>query len=338
MRADFLIVGQGLAGTLLAWEFERAGFSFAIADSGTDASASSVAAGLINPITGRRFVKTWRVDTLLPQARATYRALEAALGGPLWTELKVRRCLTDERERRIAREKLTRGELAPYVVGDIAAENAITIDGAARVDVPALLHHARERWRAQGRFRETAIDLAAEAERHELVIDCRGFTGTRDGAFEFVPWQFSKGEALEIAVVGLAPALVLHRGHAVVPLGAGRAWVGATHEPGVTDTTPTSAARASLEASARSLVASSFTIATQRAGIRVNLPDRLPAAGRHPQRERLGLVNGLGAKGALWAPFLARQWVNHLSEGIAFDRDIDVQRFFARNSSQASSR
>lgn len=336
-RPDILIVGQGLAGTLLAWEFERAGFSFAIADEGAGACASRVAAGLINPITGRRFVKSWRVEALLPHARETYHALAAALAAPLWRELHVRRWLADERERRIVREKLARGDLAPYVGADADADGAITIRGAARIDLVALFDRTRKRWRTQGRWQNRRVDLAVELDRHDLVIDCRGLATAREAAFAFVPWEFSKGEVLEIAVDGLAPDRVLHRGHALVPLGDGRAWVGATHQPGLTDTATTDAARVTLEASARSLVHRPFAIVAGRAAVRVNLPDRLPMAGRHPQNDRLGIVNGLGAKGALWAPFLARQWVNHLSEGIAFDAEIDARRFWARNSSQASS-
>jgi glycine/D-amino acid oxidase-like deaminating enzyme len=73
MRADILIVGQGLAGTLLAWECERAGIAFAVADCGHAAAATSAAAGIVNPITGRRLVKSWRIDDQLPLARAEYR-------------------------------------------------------------------------------------------------------------------------------------------------------------------------------------------------------------------------------------------------------------------------
>src|SRR4051812_1175311 len=115
MGADILIVGQGLAGTLLAWEFERAGISFAIANDGHASAASLVAAGLLNPITGRRLVESWRIDTLLPAARRVYRELEAALGVPLWRERRVRRFFADDRERRVAREKYARGELGDYV-------------------------------------------------------------------------------------------------------------------------------------------------------------------------------------------------------------------------------
>src|SRR5690242_11907361 len=115
MGADILIVGQGLAGTLLAWEFERAGISFTMVDDGHASAASLVAAGLLNPITGRRFVKSWHIDTLLPAARLIYRELEEALGVTLWREKRIRRLFADDRERRIAQEKFARGEFGDYV-------------------------------------------------------------------------------------------------------------------------------------------------------------------------------------------------------------------------------
>jgi glycine oxidase len=96
----------------------------------------------------------------------------------------------------------------------------------------------------------------------------------------------------------------------------------------VTDPIPTAAGRALLEASARALLAQPFTVLSARAGVRVTLPDKRPVAGRHQQEPRLGLFNGLGAKGALWAPMIARQWIAHLTRGEAFDSAVDVRRAY----------
>jgi glycine oxidase len=326
MRADILIVGQGLAGTLLAWEFERAGISFTIADAGHVAAASRIAAGIINPITGRRLVKSWRIDALLPRACEVYRGLETALGVSVWRELRVRRLFADERERRVAVEKHARGELAPYVIAGID-EAGFWIEGAARVDLTTLLAAARERWQSQGRLGAEAADPQDELGKFHLVIDCTGVAGARAGGFEFVPWEFSKGEMLAVATQGLEDGVILNRGHWVLPVGPGMAWIGATHEPQFSEATPTADARRVLEASATHLLRRPFTVTDHFSGVRVNLPDKRPVAGRHPFEPRLGIVNGLGAKGALWAPWLARQWVNHLTEGVPFDPEIDASRF-----------
>jgi glycine oxidase len=340
--ADFLIVGQGLAGTLLAWEFERAGISFAIVDSGHEQAASRVAAGIINPITGRRLVPSWRVAALLPAARTAYRELEAALGVSLWREMRVWRIFADERERRVLAEKQARGELGAFA--GAATEQGFWIEGAARIDLPELLRAARERWRAQGRLRVGGLsepgELLAAAERHQLVIDCTGLAGARSGLFDFVPWEFSKGQLLTLSVTRgtLDSGVIVNRGHWLFPLSSETACLGATHEPGVSDTRSTAEAQATLAASMPFLQPGQpYTVTGQLAGVRVTLPDKRPVVGRHPVKARVGVVNGLGAKGALLAPMLARQWVNHLTEGVPFDPAVDVARFSVRNSSQALS-
>jgi glycine/D-amino acid oxidase-like deaminating enzyme len=72
MQTDVLIIGQGICGTFLSRELERAGLSFLVIDEERPATASRAAAGLINPVTGRRMVKTWMIDELLPFAREVY--------------------------------------------------------------------------------------------------------------------------------------------------------------------------------------------------------------------------------------------------------------------------
>lgn len=326
MSPEVLIVGQGLAGSLLGWELEKAGVRFAIADAGHAWSATAAAAaGIVNPITGRRLVKTWQAETLLPLARETYRELGETLAVPLWTPMRVRRLFADDRERATFATKARSGELTPFA-GEGDADG-FWIEDAARVDLRALLFGLRERWRRSGVLRAERVDVTAPCTGYTVTIDCTGLEGARGGAFGFVPWEFSKGEVLEIAIEGLAPGVVVNRRHWVMPVSATRAWVGATHEPGVVGREPTAAGRAVLEASARELVGKGFSVAGHFAGVRVNLPDKRPVAGRHPSHLGLGTINGLGAKGVMLAPWLARAWAAHLRGGAAFSGEVDVRRF-----------
>lgn len=324
MRKDVLILGQGIAGTMLAWGLEEAGIDFAIADAGPGGAASRVAAGLINPITGRRLVKTAGVEALLPVAKSAYADFGAACGSALWRDLRVHRLLVDERERRVAAEKRDRGELAPYL-GSVN-DDGIWIEGAAQVDLPALLDAGRTRWQAQGRWRAEEIRPEVAAASAGWIIDCRGLPAAREGAFG-LPWRWSKGETIQIEVEGLAPDVVRNDGHWVVPMPGGRAWVGATHEPDVLDREPTRAGRALLEAAAQRLLRRPFTVREHWAGVRVHLPDKRPVVGIDPAHPHRGLINGLGAKGALFAPTLARQWTDHLVRGAPFDPAYDISRF-----------
>jgi glycine/D-amino acid oxidase-like deaminating enzyme len=328
MRPDVLIVGQGLAGSLLGWELERAGVAFAIADSPEATGATTAAAaGIVNPITGRRLVKTWRLDELLPLARATYQSMGQVLDTPLWREMRVRRIFADERERATLAAKRLTGELAPYLgSGD---DTGCWFENAGCVDLAGLLTGLRARWQAKGTFAGWRVDPSAELGRYAWVIDCRGVGGAECASWGFVPWEFSKGEVLEVRAPGLAAGVILNRRHWLLPLGGERALVGATHEPAVRDRQPTPAGRDALEASAAVLAGNAVEVLAQRAGIRVNLPDKRPVAGPHPQVRGLGIVNGLGAKGVLFAPFLAQQWTAFLLRKADFLADVSVARFAA---------
>ena len=324
MRADILIIGQGLAGTMIGWECERAGLAFEIVDQGHATAATRVAAGIINPVTGRRLVKTWRVETLLSQAGETYQRIGDALGVALWRELRVWRLFADDIERAAFQRKRQTGELTPFVT-EAGDEAGFWIERAARVDLPTMLAAMRARWEAQGRLQVRRADPLAESTQYAWVIDCTGNQGARMELAGVLPWEFSKGEVLKIAVGGLDSKVVLNRRHWVMPAEVEAAWVGATHEPGVVDPTPTAVGRERLEESARSLLGRDFHLVEHRAGVRVTLPDKLPAIGRI--RSGVGVANALGGKGALFAPMLAMEWVRLIRSGTPVDRELDAARF-----------
>lgn len=335
MIADVVIIGQGLAGSVLGWACERAGIAFQVIDRGHAQAASAVAAGIINPITGRRLVKSWHVDTLLPEAREMYQEIGDALGVKIWHPARVRRLFADNREGAVYVAKCRSGELAPFAgAGD---DEGFWIEPAARVDVGALLTGMRQRWQSQGRLREAVGDCGAELKRGVVVIDCTGMPGSRSEPFAFVPWEHAKGETLRIRSTGCDPTVILNRRHWVAPVSRELAWVGATHEPGVIDPTLTASGRQMLEESARALLGRDVHVVEHLAGVRVHLPDKLPAVGWHPHVPRLGAMNGLGAKGALYAPALARAWVGHLVREEPFDHSLDVQRFTPKDANRTPS-
>src|SRR5882762_9388302 len=80
MTTDVLIIGQGICGTFLSWWLEQAGLSCVMIDEPRPFTASRAAAGLINPVTGRRIVTTWMIDELLPFAQTAYRQVGDDLG------------------------------------------------------------------------------------------------------------------------------------------------------------------------------------------------------------------------------------------------------------------
>ncbi len=86
---DYLIVGQGISGTFLSYYLQKAGQSVVVIDPASEHTASKVASGIINPVTGRRIVKTWLIDELLPFVWTAYQQLGAELKATLIRQCNV---------------------------------------------------------------------------------------------------------------------------------------------------------------------------------------------------------------------------------------------------------
>jgi glycine oxidase len=337
MSRRVLIVGQGLAGTALGLELEQAGIDFAIASEGHAAAASRVAAGLVNPVTGQRWVKSARVDELLPVAREAYARWSALLGVELWHPLRLTRLWRDEEERGFVTAKIARGELAPYATDAGLTARGVTLAGAAWVDLPALLAAGARRWREQDRLRERRVEAADVkfcadevewgGERFATLVLCGGSDRLVRAWFVGAPFATAKGEILTVSGAGLAGDEGVSRGTWLLGRADGSARVGATYERERDDGEITAGARAQLLSAAELLAGRTLEVREQAAGVRLTLPDRLPIAGRHPACAALGIFGALGSKGSLWAPWLARIWSEHLPDATKrFPAEVSVAR------------
>lgn len=76
---DMMIVGQGICGTVLSSSLILQGQKVLVIDDASNKAASKIASGVINPVTGRRIVKTWQIDDVMPAAVRIYQALEKKL-------------------------------------------------------------------------------------------------------------------------------------------------------------------------------------------------------------------------------------------------------------------
>ena len=113
-QVDYLIIGQGLAGSLLSWELIQQGSSILLIDNQQE-SASQIAAGLINPITGMRLVKSRDVDTLLPCATQTYQELSLFFKQDFYIEKPMLRILRNEKEAHKFHQRIQNQDYRPYL-------------------------------------------------------------------------------------------------------------------------------------------------------------------------------------------------------------------------------
>jgi glycine oxidase len=313
------IRGQGLAGTLLAWELRRRGREVRIRVGVPGASSSRVGAGIMNPLTGQRFVPSWRWAEALPTALRTYQALEQELGCRLVFEFRIRRLLRDERERRIFLEKAAAGALAPHLGQEF--EGGFWIEGAWRVDTALLVDRMRERLLEWG----CVLGEGDPEPEGWPVVACTGATIPPEfGWLGLVPCE---GVTVDFAAPELDPRVILNRGCWVLPLPNGRARLGSTWWRACETTAQREASLQRLIAEGEALLGRDLGAVNVLSGWRVTTPDKHPVVGWANDAFRVGVFNGLGSKGALHAPWLAENWARHLCGGEPLDSACVASRF-----------
>jgi glycine/D-amino acid oxidase-like deaminating enzyme len=163
--------------------------------------------------------------------------------------------------------------------------------------------------------------------RASRVIFTQGFQGDSNPYFKDLPFRHAKGELLELEGPVQDGMPVLNRGKWLLPLSSGRYRAGATYDFNATDLTISSEGKEETLHALGELVDWKFKVVGQEAGVRPALQDFKPVIGRHPWFPELIILNGLGSKGSLQAPLLAKELVDHLVDGSALRPELDVDRF-----------
>ena len=352
MTHDYLLIGHGIAGATLAHELRRRGRRVLVYDPGQADSASNVAAGLINPVAGKRFALAWRIDELLPAAVAFYREVGRELGAEFYVGLPIYKLFSSAAEQNtvVARSAdrpwgdyvaPTDGRL-PALPGVAPEFGGIEIRGGGYVRLRELLaalarQGEKNDWLRRETFDwqqlaadEAGVSYAPGGVRARHVVSCEGVGTTQNPYFAWLPLTPNQGEVLDVACASLSAARVLNKGAYVVPLGGGQFRVGATYRWPPFPAGTTAAAHAELSQRLADITALPFAVVAQRAGVRPAVRDRKPLLGPHPVVPNVSIFNGFGSKGVLLAPALARQLADVL-EGA--DRslwpEVSISRYYA---------
>ncbi|NBB78867.1 MAG: FAD-dependent oxidoreductase [Verrucomicrobia bacterium] len=345
-----LIVGAGLAGCLLAWRLHGVGARVRLIGSASRPSAFRVAAGVINPVTGRWMTKSWNFDSLLPVAETTYRETETALGIGVYHPIPgIRFCQNADDVKRLGRRlrnpryanvlgnRLPPGEASPLFRD---AHGAFEIESAAYVDLPELVDALRRFFKREGLYDDVTFRYDALGNRDGLwhyqgidaatVIFCEGAAVVENPWFDWVGLHPAKGETLLCESSSLQlPHTLFHHKKWLLPYPDGRFRIGATYDEADLSWEPTEASRAALlgDAQAALVAPHRIDVIHHLAGIRPGTADSRPILGPHPHLAGLYLLNGLGSKGAMTAPAMVRELSEHLLAQKKIDAEVDLRRF-----------
>ncbi|WP_258102559.1 FAD-binding oxidoreductase [Marinoscillum sp. MHG1-6] len=343
-KVDFLIVGQGIAGSLLALELMSNGKKVHVLNKETEHTSSKKAGGLYNPITGRQMVKTWMADDLFQDLQAFYDRLEQRLGGKFHYPKTIYRPFFSVEEQNDWQGKAGSSDYSAYLKA--IRTNSLNVPGikdqfgglelkkSGSVDLPALLEKAKEYFVSNQSYCAGEMvfgDLVIENSgvkyqdiQAEKVIFCEGPDAVNNPYFDWLPFKPVKGEVLEVDV-DLPSDRIFNRGVFMLPKN-GYFKVGSTYDHSTLDHNPTAKGKQELIDRLSKLMELEFEIVGHKAGVRPATYDRRPFIGMLEDHPLIGIFNGFGTKGVSLVPYFATQFVNYLLRDEGLSPAVDIRR------------
>ena len=344
-ETNVIIVGQGLAGTWLSYWLFQAGIPFKLIDKPNRDSASLRAAGLINPVTGRRMVTTWMIDELLPFAAKAYRQIGGFLQEKVMEETTVVDFFASVQMMQ-AFQKRYEDDPGYLLPGEDREQYAAwfryelgwgSIQPCLLVNVETLLTSWRIWLKGNGYLEEAAFDhsklkvneksIEYAGIPYRYIIFCDGQSSAQNPFFERLPFALNKGEGMLVEIKGLPGHQVFKKGMNLVPYGENIFWLGSSYEWTFQDDQPSQVFRQGAENWLKHFLKQPYRIVDHFAALRPATLERRPFVGFHPLKTSIGILNGLGTKGCSLAPYFAHEIVDQLQGVGKINPLADVSRF-----------
>jgi len=338
-KINTIIVGQGIAGTMLSHELVKRGEQVVVIDRGLLEASSYKAGGVINPITGRNFVKSWRVDDFLPYAKSVYVEFNELLKGkyfqevPSWWPLRDVKKENDWLSRACLPENERYMEALPKKVDVSFIQEGHTygvyqVNQGGRVNAKALLTDYRAYLINKGMLLEEAFEMDeigfSEGEVHyknliaDRLIFCTGHRDAINPYFDILPFNLTRGEFFILKIPSIPQQAILKLKRSLVPMGDDLYWYGATYDWNV-ELEDIKANKAFekvdyefMKKELDAFLSVPYEIVSHQVGVRPTTVDRRPIIKQSKKQPSVYMFSGMGSKGFSQAPLLAKEFVDSI--------------------------
>lgn len=345
IRLDYLIVGQGIAGTLLSYELLQAGKSVMVLDPGKSNRSSLVAGAVINPMAGKHWTPSPDAQRFIPTAINTYRALETLLDINIVRKKDLivfhesaEHAATFADKQRQFPEKISEGISDAGV--DAAFHNSFgagRIEGLWLADASALLQAWQKLLEQKGCYLQEAFDFALlevkdngvtyKTVEATTIVFCEGAAAVENPFFHTLPFTRNRGEALLLKIPGLSAEHIYHRGLRLVPKGDDLFWCGSNYSWNFDHLLPDETWRAATIGELNSWLKIPFTVIDHIVAQRPTTAGQFPLIGLHPKYKTVAIFNGLGTRGFSAGPYWAKAFSAILTGKTDELPDYDQTRF-----------
>lgn len=329
MDKPITIVGHGISGCVVAMTLWRKNIPFEIVGTSLPGEASMASSGLIAPVTGRRYVKAWNIDTYIEVSKEFYSWTAEVLGKNFFKEIEIIRFLSNTEALKAWQHRSEDPEYKKY----ISAKKNSAIDelnrpygiltGGYRLDTPGWLNSTHEFLKQKGRLKILNERFEIKKDKDHVIILATGAADPELG-HGVIP---NKGEALVVRLPLWKIPLILKDEVFVVPLYEDVYWVGSYYKPWPENPYPSEEGKQQLLQSLANLNPGPVELLEHLSGVRPTVDDRRPIIGPFPGKSKVFLFNGMGTKATSLAPYWADQLILHIINGVSLPAAVSPSRY-----------
>jgi len=342
---DYVIIGGGIAGCTLAYRLISCNKKVLVVDNSTNNISSQVAAGIVNPLTGKRTALSWNAAEIFDELHPFYQELEQQTQSSFFTQLPTYKLFDSIFEQN---EWLNKQEIQgynPFIESGIQHLDkhlvnnpfgALEISKTGRLNIPVFLKSMHQWLQDRNAFSNLLFQFE-DLEFDNLIVRtsqwkaknlifCDGASASNNPFFNYLPHKPVHGELLEIEMQGFYKDRIINKGIFILPTENQKYLVGATYNWKLITPLLTTEGREELELKLSQLCKLNYQVLNHRAGIRPASNDRRPYLGTHPKYQNLYILGGLGSKGVSLLPFLSKIFTDYLLFNKELPHEVDICR------------
>lgn len=341
---DYIIVGSGIAGICFSEICLQNNKSFLVFED-YSTSSSRIAGGLYNPVILKRFSEVWKAKEQLEFGLPFYQQISDRIKLEFDFKIPIFRKFASVEEQNNWFQAADKPNLSPFLSTTIVHQNYQSIDSrfgfgkvlqTGYIDTSSLLDGYVTYLKNSNNFKEEKFDYSQIEILDDKIcykdivakniIFAEGFGLQYNPYFSELPLDGTKGELLIIKAPKLDLDVVLKSSIFILPIGNDLFKVGATYNWEDKTNTPTEEGKQELIGNLKELIDCDFEIVEHFAGVRPTVKDRRPLVGAHNEYQRLHVLNGLGTRGVMLGPWLAKELYENIENNIPLDIQIDIKR------------
>lgn len=345
---DYIIVGSGLAGIAFAETALKNGKTVMLFDNHSQ-NSSTIAGGLYNPVILKRFSKLQQAQEQLVALQEFYDELEKKLDVKLNFRLPVLRKFFSIEEQNNWFMASDKPGLSPFLSTRLINKNYEGIQSpfgygevlqTGYVDTALLLNKYHNYLREnhfldESKFEYHLLSIHSDEIYYKNIIArhiifAEGFGLHANPYFNHLPLDGTKGELFIIKAPNLNLDVIVNTNVFILPLGNSHFKVGATYNWEDKTDQLTEAGKAELIEKIKEILDCDFEIVKHFAGVRPTVKDRRPLLGTHSDYINVHILNGLGTRGVMLGPFMAKVLFDHIEYKKPIDPENDIKRFYKK--------